>query len=174
MYRGERVLLRAFLNGDEHALLAWANDLGLQKMCYHDLILPKTSEDVYAFMRAQGGISRGVYQFGVEALENGRFLGCAGFTAVDSRNQTGEAALYIGDEGDRRRGYGTDTLRVLCRFGFDEINLRKIKARILAGNAASRALFEKVGFHQEGLEEQEVYREGQWQDVALYALFRGE
>ena len=174
MYRGDKVLLRAFLNGDEHALLAWANDLALQKMCYHDLILPKTSEDVFAFMQAQGGVSRGVYQFAVEAFEERRLIGCAGFTSVDSRNQTGEAALYIGDEGDRRKGYGSDVLKTLCRFGFEEINLRKIKARILAGNTASRALFEKAGFHQEGLEEQEVYREGKWHDVALYARFRGE
>ena len=174
MYRGEKTRLRAFENGDEHALFLWANDLGLQKLCYHGLILPKTAEDVFSFMQAQGGISRGVYQFAIEALDTGRLIGYGGFTQVDSRCRTGEVALLVGNEKDRGRGYGGDALRTLCAFGFEEVNLRKIKARILADNAPSRACFEHAGFRQEGLERAEVYRAGAWRDVALYALFRGE
>ena len=174
MFRGERVLLRGFENGDEHPLYRWANDEDLQRLCRGDLILPRTYEDVFAFMRAQGGVSRGVYQFGIQALDTGRLVGYGGFISVDSRNRVGEVALLIGDGADRRRGYGSDALSTLCAYGFGEIGLRKIKARILADNEPSRACFERAGFCLEGLERAEVYRGGRWLDVALYALFGGE
>ena len=174
MFRGEKVLLRGFVNGDEHPLYRWANDEALQKLCRGDLILPRTYEDVFAFMQAQGGVSRGVYQFGIEALDAGRLVGYGGFTSVDARSRVGEVALLIGDEKDRHKGYGSDALRVLCAFGFREIGLRKVKARILADNLMSRACFEGIGFQPEGLEKAEVYRDGVFIDVALYALFGGE
>ena len=95
MFRGERVLLRGFENGDEHPLYRWANDEDLQRLCRGDLILPRTYEDVFAFMRAQGGVSRGVYQYGCELFR--KRMECAimlqAALQADEEQQDGNADL---------------------------------------------------------------------------------
>jgi RimJ/RimL family protein N-acetyltransferase len=51
-----------------------------------------------------------------------------GNTYDDAEPETGRAELtiYIGDPKYRGGGYGTDAMRVLCRYGFDEMRLHGI------------------------------------------------
>ena len=174
MYEGKLVRLRAPENGDLAPLLLYLNDYQTMRGAVGSLLLPVTEEDACGMLAAQGGHSRGEYQFSVETLAEGRMIGRCGFVSVDTRNRQAECAILIGDPAFRGRGYGSDALRTLCRFGFDEMNLHRIWARVLDFNEASLRCFTQCGFCREGVLRQDCWREGAWHDTVLLALLERE
>ena len=72
------------------------------------------------------------------------------------------------------KGYGTDALRVLVRFGFARRNLRRLHLRTLASNAAAVASYRKVGFIEEGRLRESAWVSGSYQDEITMGLLRAE
>ena len=110
----------------------------------------------------------------IEAIREQRFIGKCGFTKIHWKNRLGELAILIGEKDFRGKGYGADAIRLLCRFGFEEMNLHKIKALVFDFNAPALRCYEKCGFVREGVLKQEIFREGAYHDVVSMALFRSE
>ena len=81
-------------------------------------------------------------------------------------------AILIGEKDLHGKGFGADAVRTLCRFGFSEMNLRKIKAAVFDFNVPALRCYEKCGFVREGVLKQEMFRDGAYHDVILMALFR--
>ncbi len=52
----------------------------------------------------------------------------------------------------RRRGYGSVALTAMCNYGFDQLGLKTVEARIKPNNANSQGLAQKVGFELAGRE----------------------
>ena len=72
------------------------------------------------------------------------------------------------------KGYGIESLRLLCRFAFAEAGFRKLSATVTAGNAASKAVLEKAGFVLEGTLRESYLLAGRWQDDWLFGLLQRE
>lgn len=174
MFEGQMVRLRAFDNGDLVPLWKSMNDADVMGLLSGAPVLPATMEDAAQFMAAQTSHSTGEYQFAIERLEDGRFLGRCGLSELDRRNLRAEVTIHIGEEEMRGRGYGTDALSILCRFAFEDLNLHRLKAHVYACNEHSIRCLEKSGFQQEGVLKEEMYRFGRWHDVVAYALMRCE
>jgi len=73
-----------------------------------------------------------------------------------------------------RQGYGTEVARALVEFAWEHMNLNRIEAEIVAGNEASSHILKKLGFKQEGVLRQRVFKGGQYWDVLLFGLLRHE
>ena len=170
MYRGEKVLLRALDNSDLMASLDYVNDYETMRGVTSGLILPSSVDDEARLFSAQTRQNRGEYQFAIETLENRRFIGRCGFISVDWKNRLGEIAILIGEKSARGKGFGTDAVNTLCRFGFEEMGLHKISVRVFAFNAAAIRCYEKCGFEREGLLRGEYFREGKFRDVVIMGL----
>jgi RimJ/RimL family protein N-acetyltransferase len=91
----------------------------------------------FAGLRAEGG-----RPFLLEHA--GRLAGDADF-----RNLTagaGEFAILIADPAAQGQGLGTRFARLLHAFAFDVLRLQRLYVAIIPENAASRRLFEKLGY----------------------------
>jgi len=71
-------------------------------------------------------------------------------------------------------GYATEAAGALVDFGFGELALARIYAQVLAGNAASRRVLDKLGMIHEGLRRSHVRKGKRLVDVDLYGLLRDE
>lgn len=169
MYEGSLVRLRAMENGDLNAEMEYVNDYDVMRGVTSGILYPSTVDDEARFIGGQSSYSRGEYQFAVETLA-GEFLGRCGFIHIDWKNRLGEIAILIGKKGCRGKGYGTDAVRVLCGFGFEELNLHKIKVSVFDFNVAALRCYEKNGFTREGLCRSEVFRGGKYHDVVVMGL----
>ncbi len=167
-YAGSLVRLRALEENDLNDLWRHLNDMDTMRLVTDGPVLPATADDAEKVLRDQTSHSTGVYQFAVEDLEDGRFLGRCGFTSLDRKNRHGEIAIHLGDS--RGRGYGSDAVRLLTRFGFAELGLRKITARTFDFNPACARCLEKCGFREEGFLRDELYRDGTWHGIRVYGL----
>lgn len=173
MYEGTLVRLRAFDNGDLVPALKISNDYAVMRSASGGILYPTTVDDQARAMNQQTSYTSGEYQFAIETRTGGKFIGQCGFTAVSWKNRRGEIAIML-DRDAQGKGYGTDAVQCLCRFGFEEMNLHKIKAVVFAFNQAAVRCYEKCGFVQEGVLRDEVYREGKYHDAIQMALIRTE
>jgi RimJ/RimL family protein N-acetyltransferase len=94
----------------------------------------------------------------------------------DTHPENREAILgiAIGDRSYWDGGYGTDAMRVLCRFGFDMMNLHRIQLDVYEGNERAIHVYEKVGFQVEGRRREAMFKYGRYQDVIVMGLLSGE
>ena len=174
MYEGKLVRLRAMENADLLAFQDYSNDYAVMRGAYAGVLYPSTMDDAARSMQKNTSFTAGEYQFAVESIAEKKLIGQCGFIKVNWKNRVGEIGILIGEKAYRNRGFGEDAVRTLCRFGFEEMNLRKIKASVIAFNAPALRCYEKCGFQKEGALEQEIYREGAYHDLVLMRLFRTE
>ncbi len=172
MYEGKLVRLRAFDNGDLMKCLAYSNDYDVMRGASGAILFPSTVDDEAREMGKNTSYSSGEYQFAVETLQEGLFIGKCGFTRVNWKNRLAELAILIGEKDCRGKGYGADAIRTLCKFGFEEMNLHKIKALVFDFNTPALRCYEKCGFVREGVLKEEIFREGAYHDAVCMALFQ--
>lgn len=82
--------------------------------------------------------------------------------------------IEIGEKECWGRGYGTDALRTLVRFGFEEMNLNRIALDVYDFNERAIASYLKCGFIEEGRRRQDIYKGGRHIDVVMMALLRDD
>src|SRR6185312_1092479 len=75
---------------------------------------------------------------------DGRLAGDADFRNV--HDDAGEFAILIADPAAQGQGLGTRFARMLHAFAFDVLGLRRVYVAVIPENAASRRLFEKLGY----------------------------
>ncbi|MBQ9263876.1 MAG: GNAT family N-acetyltransferase [Clostridia bacterium] len=172
MYEGKLVRLRAFDNSDLIKCQDFSNDYEVMRGASGGILYPSTVEDTARAMNSNTSYTSGEYQFAIETKTDRVLIGQCGFIKVNWKNRVGELAILIGDKDYRGKGYGTDAVRTLIKFGFEELNLRKIKASVFDFNEPALRCYEKCGFEQEGTLKKEIYREGAYHDVVLLRLLR--
>lgn len=173
MYQGRLVKLRAFDNSDLMYALSINNDYQVMRSASAGILFPSTVEDQARFMGNQTSYSGGEYQFAIERLDNRQFIGQCGFLQVSWKNRRAEIGIML-DQKSIGHGYGTDAVSLLCKFGFEEMNLHKIKATVFDFNTAAIRCYEKCGFVQEGILKEEVFREGKYHNAIVMARYKTE
>jgi len=114
-----------------------------------------------------------LYNFAVESLESEEYIGGCGINAIDRKNSTATVGLWLG-KSYHGKGLGSDTLRTLCNFIFDEMNIHKIKLFYFDFNQVAKKCYEAVGFVEDGRHRKEIYRFGKYHDEISMSLFRDE
>jgi RimJ/RimL family protein N-acetyltransferase len=128
---------------------------------------PYTLEDARAFVAEPDG----PYSFAIE--EDGRLAGSIAMR-VDEQNATGNLGYWCVPEA-RGRGVVTRALRLLCRYGFDELGLGRLELITDPDNHASQRVAEKVGFRREGvLRSHLLHPDGRRRDSVMFSLLPGE
>ena len=74
----------------------------------------------------------------------------------------------------RGRGVGTRAQAMLCRYLFTHTAVHRIEAGTQPENAAEQRALRKVGFRDEGVLRGAEFRDGEWCDIIIFGLLRGE
>lgn len=72
------------------------------------------------------------------------------------------------------QGYGTAATELMLDYGFGDLALHRIEARVFSFNDASRRLLERVGFTQEGVHRETVFTDGSYHDTYWYGILADE
>jgi RimJ/RimL family protein N-acetyltransferase len=90
-----------------------------------------------------------------------------------SRDRRAELGYWLGADA-WGCGYATEAAIALVDFGFREMGLQRIYAQVLAGNAASCRVLEKLGMISEGIRRRHIRKGKALHDVMLYGILRDE
>ncbi len=74
------------------------------------------------------------------------------------------------------QGHGlmTAACRAVVDYGFDTLGLNRIEIEAAAGNKRSRAIPERLGFHQDGILRQYQQVNGHYLDLVVYSMLSAE
>lgn len=173
MYTGEKVRLREYRSEDAVLALAYVNDPEVKSLLHPGIPYLLTLGDEEKFVNSQtaSGIS---YSFAIEELGDNKYIGGCGINSVDWKNSVAVVGIFIGDKTYWNQGYGTDAMKVLLRFIFEQMNINKVKLNVFSFNERACKMYEKCGFMEEGRLRQELYRDGKYHDCILMGILREE
>jgi RimJ/RimL family protein N-acetyltransferase len=171
---GKIVGLRAIEPGDLESLRGWRNRPELRRYFREHRELGRTDQEAwYARMLADPGTRMfAIVELSAEASP---LVGTAGLCYIDWVRRSGELSLYIGADGlyiDDR--LAPDALRVLLRYGFDELGLHRLWTEIYAYDEHKAHLYESFGFSLEGRHRDNHFAEGSWHDSLFYSILETE
>lgn len=171
-FEGKLIRLRAREPEDEPLLYRWFNDAEVTE--FLSMRYPLSHAQEKEFVERTSGIGYGHASFAVETLADGRLIGGVDLRTGSPEDRRAELGIALGDKASWDGGYGTDTMRTLCRFGFSEMNLHRIELWVFAENARARHVYEKLGFREEGVRRDAFFKHGRYQDMVLMSLLEGE
>lgn len=106
--------------------------------------------------------------------DNEDLVGVTYLTAIDRISMNAEFHIMLGVSGDRGKGWGTMSARLMLHHAFYDMNLHRISSRILKNNLASIRLHEKCGFKKEGVFRDSVFKNGEYHDVVAMGLLKSD
>lgn len=172
MIRGERLYLRSIERDDLGRCHSWMNDPDLRATLAQRFPMSLAKEADWV-ERATRGQDPSELVFAICLVQGDRHIGNCDLTSIDRDNGTATFGIFIGEPDCRGQGFGEEAVRTLCRFGFDELRLHKIRLDVHAGNPAVKT-YERVGFRKEGSLREETFRKGRRLDVIRMGLLRDE
>lgn len=171
-FEGRLVRLRAREPEDEPFLYDWFNDPEVTE--HLTLRYPLSHAQERSFIDNASVVGYFQANFAVVKRDGGVLIGGVSLEQPSPENRSAVLGIAIGDKACWDGGYGTDTMRTLCRFGFEMMNLHRIELEVYAENARARHVYEKVGFQIEGVRRQATYKFGRYMDVVVMGLLAGE
>jgi ribosomal-protein-serine acetyltransferase len=109
---------------------------------------------------------------GTGMFEGDTFVGGIGLS-WDPFRIAGEIGYWI-RSGYEGRGLVTRAAGAYTRIAFDHVGLNRVVIRAAVGNARSRAVAERLGYAQEGVERGAGRGYGGFQDMVVYAMLADE
>lgn len=114
------------------------------------------------------------FAFSIRALADDRIIGGIGLDGIRWTHGDAFVGIGLGDREYWGKGYGTDAMRVILHYAFDELNLRRVTLDVFEYNPRGVRSYEKVGFVVEGRERGLILREGRRWDVIYMGILREE
>ncbi len=170
MIAGEHVILRAFEREDAERCYRWMND--------PNIVRTLKSRYPIAFQNEMEWLDRAMHasaterHFAVERKDDRTHVGNASIHDIEWVSRVASFGLFIGEPSAWNRGFGSDAIRTLVRFAFDEMNLRKLRINVFDYNDRAKHVLEGQGFVQEGRLRAEFYRDGAYHDIVILSTFR--
>ena len=147
---GGRILLRPFAAADAEAVQDACSDAEVAHWIY-GVPLAYSLADAEAFITdswrrlAAGERAR----LAITDAVADKLLGSISLDLLAER-QAAEIGYWV-TKAARRSGVAETALRLVVRWGFEELRIARLEIMTYPGNAASQALAQKVGFRREGL-----------------------
>lgn len=176
LFEGERVRLTPH-DPDKDAGIesGWTHDPEYMRLASADPVRPLSPGQIKKkYEEAEKDASRqsqNRFSFAVRLRADDRLIGVVRLDRIEWNNGAGWLALGIGAAEDRGRGYGTEALRLILRYAFDELNLHRLSASTFEYNTGAVRFLERAGFAVEVRRRQAIQRDGRrWDDLFLGLL----
>jgi RimJ/RimL family protein N-acetyltransferase len=181
LFKGNLVCLGAIDHEKDPEVMArWSNDPEYLRMLSPEPTVPASTAQVKKRLEKiekQVEDEKNLFYYTLrlvseDSTENDRLLGFARIYWVEWNSGSGYVQLGIGEAADRRKGYGSETLSLLERFAFAELNLFSLRAVIAEYNTPALGLFEKAGFLVEARQRETLLRYGKRWDTLHVGILR--
>ncbi|MDD9266182.1 GNAT family N-acetyltransferase [Paenibacillus sp. GCM10023248] len=101
-------------------------------------------------------------------------LGEVVLNEIDSINLSANIRIGIQGTQHRGKGYGTEAMIHMLRYGFNVLKLHRIHLGVYTFNPRAIHVYEKIGFKREGVQRDSLYIDGKFHDMITMAILEDE
>ena len=158
---GEKVYLSPINLDDYELYVKWLNNPRITQYldCNDSLITLSKEKELL------DKIANEEFTFAIIKKEDDTLLGNVGVTKIDYKNGKAELGIFIGDEENLSKGYGSEAIKLLINFAFNEIRLHNIMLTVFSNNPRAIKAYTKCGFQEFGRRHEAIYHDGEYLDL---------
>lgn len=168
---GDGISLRSIAAEDTDNIVMWRNNPNIKRNFIYQEDF--TNEKHMQWLNNKV-LTGECVQFIIHDIESNKDIGSAFLRDIDKVNKKAEYGFFIGDVESQNKGIGTKTTKMIVEYGFNELGLHKIFARILSFNQISLGSFKKAGFSVDGIFKDDVYINEEYHDVVFVSVINAE
>lgn len=172
----KRLTLRPFRESDiltVHELLLRPESTEFNPTTYSDNE-EETKNLVSSWQKeSEQGKLRKKFTFLIETLTDQKFVGIIGIDLIKLPYKNAEVWFKLSPE-IWGKGYGTETLERIIKFGFEDLKLHRVEAGCAVDNIASYKVMEKSGMIREAHRRKLLPLKNGWSDNYEYAILEEE
>jgi RimJ/RimL family protein N-acetyltransferase len=177
MILGDQVRLRAIERADLPFYVKWLNDPEVRQGLTLYLPLSMAEEEEWF----ESVLKREPYERPLAIdiqpdpdVDEWIFVGGCGFFGFDWQSRVAEIGLHTGVKQYWNKGFGTRITDLICKHGFETLNLNRIWLRVFETNQQAIRVYEKVGFSVEGRYREGQFLDGRYVDVMIMSMLHSE
>lgn len=133
-----------------------------------------TRDEVAAWIRKISIINSDRIDFLIFLKKTNELLGEVVLNEIDSINRCANIRIGIQGTQHRGKGYGTEAIIQMLRYGFNTLNLHRIDLTVYTFNPRAIHVYEKIGFKREGLHRDALHIDGKFHDMITMAILEDE
>lgn len=114
------------------------------------------------------------FPFVIRTLSDDRAIGNIELDGIDWSARHGWVGIGVGEREFWGKGYGTDAMKILLRYAFEELNLNRVNLTVFEYNERAQKSYLKCGFVEEGRTRKSMLREGRRWDIIYMGILRDE
>jgi RimJ/RimL family protein N-acetyltransferase len=171
---GKRIRLRAIEREDLPRFVAWLNDPEVRHnmLLYQPLSLAQEEVWFKGILERHPDEQPLVIEISADGVWQA--VGNVSFFNLNTHDSSAEIGIFIGEKKYWDQGYGTESMRLMLKHGFEDLNLNRIYLRVFETNPRGMRAYDKAGFVHEGRMRQDRFLDGKYIDVHLMSVVRSE
>ncbi len=166
---GEQISLRPLTIDDvKEGYVNWFNDPDVCKFNRHHAF-PYTETLARQYVE---GLQTGNQNLVLAIIdkESGTHIGNVSLQTIDWMSRNAEFAIILGEREFWGKGIGAEASKLAIEHGFNTLNLHRIYCFTPTANVPMRKIAEQLGFVEEGVQKEALYKDGIFHDVVAYGL----
>lgn len=165
----KHVYLRTFEDGDEDFFIKWYNDKETRGKIGE--ILPTSKMQAENIIKRNGKDS---IWFAIVCKDNNNVIGETGLLRMFPAWRTTDLTIIIPDKENQGKEYGTEAINLLMDYAFGYLAYNRISIGVVGFNTSALGFYKKVGFKQEGIQEQGYYYNYNYYDFVMMRILKDE
>ncbi len=177
LFEGELIRLAPIApEKDAETLSNWTHDPEYLRLTSADPVRPLSPGQIKNKLEEmeREAEKRNQFNFAIRARSDDRLIGMVRLHRFQWTHGVATVTLSIGRPEDRGQGYGSEALRMILRYAFDELNLHRLGVDTFAYNTGALRFLERHGFVVEVRRRQALNRDGRRWDALMLGLLRDE
>lgn len=166
MLSGKNIELKLIEKEDLHLVVEWRNSAYEE---FYEYPLSNSGQDIWF----EKHVRSNDFLFIIYERPNNK-IGMVGLSNIDNRNRNAEFGRFVIDEKFRGKGYGKEVLMLILDYAFKHLNLNKVYLDTFEYSTKVINLYKKVGFKQEGIKLQHIYKNGQYNNLVCMSILRSD
>ena len=168
--RGEKVILREQRVEDAKFFAHWFNQPRIMFQCG---FTEHTDEEKERARITGDHRSEDAVWFTITDPD-GNIIGETGLLRMWPAWHCTDLSIIIPDPEMQNRGYGTEAIRLMLDLAFDRYEMNRVAIGVVGQNANALAFYKKIGFRQEGIQEQGYCYNNEYSDFIMMRILRRE
>ena len=165
---GERILLRPIVMADAKRFARWFSDPAVHKFTLRRRVTLKEERQWIRGLKRKGK-----HSFAIDTRD-GAHIGSVGLHVLYKTDKSAVVGILIGDKRYWNRGFGTDAMKTILRYGFQKLKFHRIELGVYAYNPRAIHVYKRLGFKHEGRQRRAIRWRNAYYDRLIMGMLREE